>query len=213
MNLQNFLTLSIKIIFFLVGYRGIAITTDIDETDFGSAKKSKKKDKGAKRPDQPEDVIPPPPDLSNLITKYPKVKFYKRINIALAEYDNIRKVQHSKNLKKYNLVSIQPMTQNVLRGLATINEVDIISFQPENRFSLSLNRKTYNQLVNMNVYFEIIYSPALVDSSARKNLFVLSHSYHALGRSKNVFVSSGAKTSSVIRSPYDVINLYPFITV
>lgn len=182
----------------------------MDDSEFGCGKKSKKKDKTSKA-DQPDDVIPLPPDLSNLIKKYPKIKFYRRINIALTEYDNIRKVQHSKNLKKYDLVSVQPMTQNVLKGLNTLGELDIISFQPENRFSLTLNRKMYNQFIHQNVFYEIIYSPALVDSNARKNLFMLSHSYHALGKSKNVFVSSGAKTSTLIRGPYDIVNLYPFI--
>lgn len=199
--------------FFSVGYRGIAVTTDADDSIFGATKKLKKKEKDKNKAEQPEDPIPAPMDLNQLKKKYLKVQFYNRLNVSLAEFDNIRKVQHCRNMKKYDVLSVQPLTQNVLKGLSNLGELDIISYDPESRFSLSLNRKTYNQFLNSNVYFEILYSPALTDSDARKNLFSLSHTYHALGRSKNVIVSSGAKTSALVRAPYDIVNLYPFVII
>lgn len=60
---------------------------------------------------------------------------------------------------------------------------------------------------------EICYSPAITDSTKRKNTISTSHLYHSFGKSKNIIVSSGATDYFQIRSPYDVINLYPFVKV
>lgn len=89
-------------------------------------------------------------------------------------------------------------------------EADILSFDPENKMSLKLSRKLYFQLVDKGYHFELLYSPAIQDASKRQNLIHLSHLYHSFGKSKNVIMSSGAKYHYLIRSPYDIISLYPF---
>lgn len=73
-----------------------------------------------------------------------------------------------------------------------------------------MNRKLYNVLKDRNVYFELMYSPAIRDSTSRKNIIHMSHLYHAYGKSKNIIISSSAAEAFQVRSPYDVINLYPF---
>lgn len=88
-------------------------------------------------------------------------------------------------------------------------DADIISYDPENKPNFRFNRKLYNQLVEKGFYFELLYSPAIQDSSQRKNVIAMSHLYHSYGKSRNVIVSSGATNSFLLRSPYDIVNLYP----
>lgn len=69
----------------------------------------------------------------------------------------------------------------------------------------------YNQLIERGFHFELLYSPAILDSTQRKNLIHAAHLFHSFGKSKSIIFSSGTENPAYIRNPYDVINLYPFI--
>lgn len=102
------------------------------------------------------------------------------------------------------------MLSNDVQFTCSTFEADIFTIDPESKFTLRLTRKLYNQLVDRGYHFELLYSPAIEDSTKRKNIIHISHLYHSFGKSKNIIFSSGAQSHLNIRSPYDVINLYPF---
>lgn len=66
-------------------------------------------------------------------------------------------------------------------------------------------------MIEKGYHFEIPYAAAIKDSTLRKNTIQIAHSFHALGKSRNIVISSGATDPLFIRGPYDVINLYPFL--
>lgn len=90
-------------------------------------------------------------------------------------------------------------------------DADILSYDPENKVSYKLTRKMYNQLVEKGYHYELLYAPAIQDSTQRKNMIHISHLYHSFGKSRNIIVSSGATNRMLLRGPYDIINLYPCI--
>ncbi|EEB13610.1 Ribonuclease P protein subunit p30, putative [Pediculus humanus corporis] len=184
------------------GYKGFAVTTNLDESIFEKNKKEKSKKSNS---NETSSVIPLPLDLKVFKTLYPNLYFFNRINIRISQGSNLRKFTQCKNLKKYELVSFQPENQDVLKALTGIPAINILSFDPINKWDFTFNRKLYNQFVNQNVYFELMYSPGIIDSSARKNLFTVSHMYRAVGKSKNIIVTSGASAPHHIRSPYDKV--------
>lgn len=63
-------------------------------------------------------------------------------------------------------------------------DVDLISFDPDDIGLVRCNRKMYNLAVERGLSFEIMYTPAIRDSTARKNIIQLAHFYHAFGKSK-----------------------------
>lgn len=63
-------------------------------------------------------------------------------------------------------------------------DVDLISFDPDDIGLVKCNRKMYNLAVERGLSFEIMYTPAIRDSTARKNIIQLAHFYHAFGKSK-----------------------------
>ena len=79
----------------------------------------------------------------------------------------------------------------------------MIAFDPENNLSgdvanatadiVRWTRKLYNECVEKNMYFELPYAPAIRDSTVRRRIIRQSHIYHAVGKSKNVIISSDAK--------------------
>jgi RNase P/RNase MRP subunit p30 len=63
-------------------------------------------------------------------------------------------------------------------------DVDLISFDPDDIGLVKCNRKMYNLAAERGLSFEIMYTPAIRDSTARKNIIQLAHFYHAFGKSK-----------------------------
>lgn len=57
------------------------------------------------------------------------------------------------------------------------------------------------------IYFELQYSEAIINSTSRKKLITTGHKYHAIGKSKNIIITSGALNRFHIRGPYDIANL------
>lgn len=117
---------------------------------------------------------------------------------------------HSQNIKKYDILAALPLTQTAFQLACGQFDVDIITFDFENKNELRISRKLYNQAVSRNTYFEIMYAPAILDSGIRKNIIHMSHIYHSNGRSKNIIISSWGGDPLHVRGPYDIINLYPF---
>ncbi|XP_045447022.1 ribonuclease P protein subunit p30 isoform X2 [Melitaea cinxia] len=86
-------------------------------------------------------------------------------------------------------------------------DTDVITFDPLTRIPFKVSRKLYRQAVERGIFFEIMYSPAIRDSTSRRNIITTSHLYHAVGKSKNIIITSGAKDNTQVRGIYDVINL------
>lgn len=63
-------------------------------------------------------------------------------------------------------------------------DVDLITFDPDDIGLVKCSRKMYNLAVDRGLSFEIMYMPAIRDSTARKNIIQLAHFYHAFGKSK-----------------------------
>jgi len=71
---------------------------------------------------------------------------------------------------------------------------------------LKFARKLYFQAVERGIHFEIQYAD-VISQSTRKYALHHSHVFHIFGKSRNVIVSSGAIDETLLRNPYDVINL------
>lgn len=189
------------------GYKTIAVNQLIEDKIIEPKKKKKKGE-----PRETQDIVPQPYNVAKLQELasnfgYYDFKVLNRLTVSFASQDVFHKITKSPNYKKYDLVACAPTTNQALMFTCNTFEADIFTFNPENKFNLRLSRKTYNQLIERGYHFELLYSPAVEDSSKRKNLIHASHLYHSLGKSRNIFFSSGATTFIYIRGPYDIINL------
>ena len=82
-----------------------------------------------------------------------------------------------------------------------------MTFDSDAGIRLIINRKAFQVAVKRGMFFEIKYSPAIVDSSVRKDMIKKAHNYNVRGKSKSIIFSSGAKSVFELRGPYDVANL------
>lgn len=183
-----------------LGFNTIAIDTYVEEIDEEPKKKKKKGEIKEKK-----DFIPPPLDIPN--DTYGTLNLLQRITVGFSDSSIAIKMNNSENLKKYDLIAVVPKTLQAFQYACGTLEVDIISFDPESRIPFKVSRKLYRQAVERGIFFELMYAPAIKDSSARKNIISTAHNYHAVGKLKNIIISSSAEKPIQVRSVHDVINL------
>lgn len=188
-----------------LGYKTVAINRTLEESVFQIQKKKKKKHEET---EAPQNLVPDPYDTQKLIANFKgKLNVLTRLSFICSDPAKTHLLAHSQNLKKYDIYAVVPQTQTMLQFACSQLSVDLIVIQPQTT-GLKLNRKLYQQAAERGVHFEIQYSDIL-EVTTRKGTIHNSHLFHTYGKSKNVILSSGANSATSIRSPYDVINLYP----
>ncbi|XP_043275520.1 ribonuclease P protein subunit p30 [Venturia canescens] len=185
-----------------LGYETVAINQTVDESIFENEKKKKKK--GADN--EIKSTLPEPFNLTELKNEFAdKLVILSRITFVFGDSSKIHTLTQSQILKKYDLYGLVPKTQAALQFACSQSNADIVTLK-SCYSGLKFNRKLYLQAVERGVHFEIQYAD-VVNESTRKYALHYSHLFYIFGRSRNVIISSGATNHSLIRNPYDVINL------
>ena len=213
----------------LLGYETIAINVNVNQKDLLSKgqqrQKAKKAKSGGTEKEQGLLDFPEPPqielnenDYPDLAARNKKPVILTRLTLIFSNNDFLPIFNNSKNVDKFDILAICPTSSAALLNLLKSNfKADMIVFDPENSNGndnnsgadslVRWNRKLYNECADKNMYFEIPYAPAIRDSTVRRRVIRQSHIYHAVGKSKNVIISSDAKHVLDLRGPHDVANL------
>ncbi|KAK9879708.1 hypothetical protein WA026_006768 [Henosepilachna vigintioctopunctata] len=194
--------------FYEFGYRTVAINHEVVDDPDENENKKKKKKKQPREISNNQEIIPEPLKIEKQITnEFEGMTILKRLTVKYSSSDSFYKFLKSSNIKKYDILALLPTTMPALMFACSNIEADILTFDPEIRSPLRINRKIYNQLMNKGYYFEILYSPTIEDHTKRQNTIHVSHLYHTFGKSRNIIISSGATSPFYVRGPYDIINL------
>lgn len=185
-----------------LGYHTVALNTYVEEPCEEPKKKKKKGENKEKNDYIPELIVVP-----KEITESCNLNILQRVTIEFSDSGIAHKLNRSENLRNYDIVAVVPKTLQAFQYACATMDIDIISFEPEGRIPFKVNRKLYRQAVERGIFFELMYSPAIRDSTARKNIISSSHIYHAVGKSKNIIITSGAENHMFVRGVNDVINI------
>ncbi|XP_050670193.1 ribonuclease P protein subunit p30 [Leptidea sinapis] len=184
-----------------LGYNTIAIDTRVEEVVEEPKKKKKKGDTK-----EVIDYIPPPIEIpTELINN--KLQILRRVTVEFSDSSITVKLNKSENLKKYDILAVIPKTLQAFHYACGTLDADIITFEPESKIPFKVSRKLYRLAVERGVYFELMYSPAIKDTTSRKNIISTAHNYHAVGKSKNIIITSWAENHLQVRGVHDVVNL------
>ncbi|XP_046963112.1 ribonuclease P protein subunit p30 [Vanessa cardui] len=185
-----------------LGFNTIAINTHVEEGSVEPKKKKKKTD-----PKEKKDPIPAPVEIPEDVKNKTKLNILQRVTIEFSDSSISHKFTQSENLRKYDIIAVLPKTLQAFQYACGTLDADLITFEPQTRLPFKVSRKLYRLAVERGVFFELTYSPAIRDSTSRKNIIATAHNYHAIGKSKNIIVTSGAENFTQIRSVHDVCNL------
>ncbi|KAM7016169.1 ribonuclease P protein subunit p30 isoform 2-T2 [Passerculus sandwichensis] len=105
-----------------------------------------------------------------------------------------------KVLTRLTLVVSDPSHCNLLRSTsANIRLYDIIAVFPK-------TEKLFHA-IDRGIYFELLYTPAIKDSTMRRYTISNAISLMQICKGKNIVISSAAERPLELRGPYDVANL------
>lgn len=177
---------------FLVGFRNVFIE-QIHKHETVSSKSG--------------DPIPLPIQLDELFAKTNrKLNLFNRLTVIYSDSSVTHVLARSQNFKKYHVIAALPTSEGALQHACQTFQGDIITYN-SNTIKIRINRKFYYVAIRRNMFFEIKYSPAIIDANERRATITRAQQYHMSGKSKSIIISSEARSRFHVRSPYDISSL------
>lgn len=135
-----------------------------------------------------------------------------RINLAAEDTAAAQAaLLNAKILHTYDIIAVQPRTEQIFNIACTTFEVDIISLDLSHRLPFKFKPGPIKAALDRDVYFEICYSPSLRQSGARRQFIANCQSLLRETRGRGVILSSCCRSSFEMRGPNDVINVGTFL--
>lgn len=184
------------------GYTLIAVNTTVNCSLLSVGNSNRKKRKIVEcNSDKEENDWVPTPKLINHDDF--KLTIVNRLTVKITNIGQLHRILDSQNFKSYNILAVEPLNDQVFQDLVNFSSIDIITCS----IKTFITSKQYTIATEKNIYFEISYTPMLVNYVARQDTLSLAHLFHMKGKSKNVIITSGAVNKLDIRNPHDVMNL------
>ncbi|OXB60519.1 hypothetical protein ASZ78_002150 [Callipepla squamata] len=117
-----------------------------------------------------------------------------------------------KVLTRLTLVVSDPSHCNLL--VSTLNiacttlDVDLVCINVTEKLPFYFRRPPVNMAIDRGICFELLYTPAIKDSTMRRYTISNAISLMQICKGKNVIISSAAERPLELRGPYDVANLF-----
>ncbi|XP_050529596.1 ribonuclease P protein subunit p30 [Daktulosphaira vitifoliae] len=187
------------------GYSIIALNTNVDSLSLDVGVSNRKKRKKTENSDVTENK-----DQQNCVPATKKIEndtnltILNRLTVKVSNLGQFQKIVKSPNFKQYDILAVEPLSDQISQELVSSPLVDIIVCNAKN---MLISAKQYKVAVEKNIHFEICYGPMLRHVFTRQDTITLAHLLHIKGKSKNIIVSSAANLRTDIRNPYDIINL------
>ncbi|XP_048362648.1 ribonuclease P protein subunit p30 [Sphaerodactylus townsendi] len=160
-----------------------------------------------------EVVKPVPP--SELFTSLPLVqgkskpiKILSRLTLVVSDpsHCNILRAT-STNIKFYDIFAVFPKNGKLFHVACTTLDVDLVCINVTEKLPFYIKRPSVNVAIDRGIYFELVYVPAIKDSTMRRYTISNALSLMQMCRGKNIVLSSAAEKPLLLRGPYDVANL------
>ncbi|XP_070211311.1 ribonuclease P protein subunit p30-like isoform X2 [Littorina saxatilis] len=169
------------------------------------------KGKGKKGQQQNQICQPEPVELTDqtrqlLKVEGRKVRQISRLTALLDDTTNTHKLV-SPEVQAFDLLAVQPTNEAAFKLACCTLEVDIIVLNMTEKLSFYIKRPLVNLAIERGMHFEILYSPAVRDSTFRQNTISNALQLTSVCKGKNVIVSSGCEKAIELRGPYDLSNL------
>ncbi|XP_065527963.1 ribonuclease P protein subunit p30 isoform X1 [Lathamus discolor] len=111
-----------------------------------------------------------------------------------------------KVLTRLTLVISDPSHCNLLIACTTL-DVDLVCINVTEKLPFYFRRPPVNMAIDRGIYFELLYTPAIKDSTLRRYTISNAISLMQICKGKNIVISSAAERPLELRGPYDVANL------
>ncbi|RXM34995.1 Ribonuclease P protein subunit p30 [Acipenser ruthenus] len=126
------------------------------------------------------------------------IKIITRLTVVVSEASHCNELRTtSPRTRLYDLVAVHPKTEKLFHTACMTLDVDIIEIIMTEKQQFHFRRPPVNVAIDRGIVFELVYSPAIKDSTMRRYTISNSLSLMNIGKGKNIIISSGAEKVSV----------------
>ncbi|XP_053434153.1 ribonuclease P protein subunit p30-like [Nycticebus coucang] len=156
-----------------------------------------------------------PVAISELFTTLPviqgksrPIKILTRLMIVVSDpsHCNVLRATSSR-VQLYDIVAVFPKIEKRFHVACTHLDVDLVCITVTEKLPFYFKRPPINVAIDQGLGFELVYSPAIKDSTMRR--YTVSNALNVMHicKGKNIIISSAAERPLDIRRPYDVAHL------
>ncbi|XP_059173269.1 ribonuclease P protein subunit p30-like [Physella acuta] len=185
-----------------LGFERIAVNKFISSLEGGKGKKHNEKFAVS----QPSDILLNEESLKSLTLKGKKFEQLSRITAVIKDASNTHRLG-SPDIQSYDIIAVQPTNEKTFQLACSTLDIDLISLNFTESLGFSLRRQLINLAASRGIFFEIVYSPALINNQAKRYIIANAMSLINAAGGKNIIISSSAEKPIDLRSPMDVMNL------
>ncbi|KAF7247538.1 Ribonuclease P protein subunit p30 [Varanus komodoensis] len=146
--------------------------------------------------------------VSSFQGKSKPIRILSRLTLVVSDpsHCNILRTTSS-NIKFYDIFAVFPKNGKLFHVACTTLDVDLVCINVTEKLPFYIKRPSVNVAIERGIYFELLYVPAIKDSTMRRYTISNALSLLQICRGKNIILSSGAEKPLQLRGPYDVANL------
>jgi RNase P/RNase MRP subunit p30 len=113
----------------------------------------------------------------------------------------------NETLRTFDIVAARAGNSKVFAYLCRHADIDVITIDFTHRLPFLFNKKLLDEAVSRGISFEVNYSSILGAAGARREVFSNTRVILQYLRGRNIIISSGAESTSLLRGPFDVCNI------
>ncbi|KRX34456.1 Ribonuclease P protein subunit p30 [Trichinella murrelli] len=196
----------IKFAFQQLGYSTVAVNCEqlYSYAKSSNAACSKRKRQQSSVP-EPFVVDPTEIDILSLESRGERLRVFSRLTLVVNSVERLQELLSNKIISNYDIIAVCPLNETTFDMAASDSRVHLLTTDvTADNFSLFQGNRL-NEAVRNGKYIEISYSPAIMDTSIRKEHKSLML-FRTIGE-KGIILTSRATRPMEMRAPYDVINI------
>ncbi|XP_068114047.1 ribonuclease P protein subunit p30 [Hyperolius riggenbachi] len=157
------------------------------------------------KPRSTADLFTSPPIVQGKSTP---IKILTRLTIIASDPSHCNSLRSTSTLVRlYDIVAVYPKTEKLFHTVCTSIDVDLVCISATEKSAYFIRRPPVNAAIERGTFFELIYTPAIKDSTVRRYSISNALNLMQVCKGKNIVISSGAEKPLDLRGPYDVATL------
>ncbi|NXK02169.1 RPP30 protein, partial [Herpetotheres cachinnans] len=142
---------------FSVGYSAVALNHVID---------FKEKKQEIIKPVSPSELFPSLPIVQGTSKR---IKVLTRLTLVVSDPSHCNLLRStSANIRLYDLIAVFPKTEKLFHIACTTLDVDLVCINVTEKLPFYFRRPPVNMAIDRGIYFELLYTPAIKDSTMRR---------------------------------------------
>ncbi|XP_031410308.1 ribonuclease P protein subunit p30 isoform X2 [Meleagris gallopavo] len=165
-----------------LGYSAVALNHIVD---------FKEKKQEIAKPVSPSELFPSLPIVQGTSKR---LKVLTRLTLVVSDPSHCNLLRStSTNIRLYDIIAVFPKTEKLFHIACTTLDVDLVCINVTEKLPFYFRRPPVNMAIDRGIYFELLYTPAIKDSTMRRYTISNAISLMQICKGKNIVISSAAE--------------------